>query len=110
MADITVQDILAQVEKLSLNEQFELAARLQARAVEIAGKMRGRLVAANLPFNDRAREHQWLRENQHRYSGQWVALEGDRLIAHGAEAAEVFAAAKAQGFTLPLVFFIEPGS
>jgi Family of unknown function (DUF5678) len=42
------------------------------------------------------------------YGGQWVALDGDRLIAHGPEADAVFTAARQDGAYLPLVTFIEP--
>jgi hypothetical protein len=31
---------------------------------------------------DRAREFQWLRHRRHDYRGQWVAIEGDTLLAH----------------------------
>jgi hypothetical protein len=37
-----------------------------------------------------------------------VALDGDRLIAHGKDAAEVFAAADADGAYLPLVTYVIP--
>jgi hypothetical protein len=46
--------------------------------------------------------------HKHEYAGQWVALEGERLIAHGMNTKEVFAAARADGAYLPLVTFILP--
>ena len=45
----------------------------------------------------------WLHENQEKYLGQWVALDGDRLIASGPTAKEVYAKAKAQGVEIPFV-------
>jgi hypothetical protein len=45
---------------------------------------------------DCTRELQWVREHEHEYIGQWVALDGDRLIAHGKDAEAVFAAARSQ--------------
>lgn len=39
----------------------------------------------------------WLREQAHAYSGQWVALVGDRLVAHASDRATVRAAAEAAG-------------
>lgn len=50
----------------------------------------------------------WLREHRVEYGGQWVALDGSRLIAHGPNAVEVHAAAKADGAYLPLITYIEP--
>lgn len=45
----------------------------------------------------------WLRDNREKYMGQWVALAGDRLIAHGTDALQVHAAAKAAGIEIPFV-------
>lgn len=52
---------------------------------------------------DFAKEMNWLSEHQEEYAGQWVALKGDRLIARGSSAKEVYAAADAAGVDLPLV-------
>lgn len=38
---------------------------------------------ARMPQIDRARELLWLAENQRSYAGQWVALEGDKLLGAG---------------------------
>ena len=38
-----------------------------------------------------------------RYSGQWVALDGDRLIASGPRAKEVYSKAKAEDVEIPFV-------
>ena len=35
-------------------------------------------------------ELKWLSQNGHRFSGRWVALEGDQLLADGATSREVF--------------------
>lgn len=57
---------------------------------------------------DIARETQWLQEHRHEYIGQWVALDGDRLISHGTNARAVFEAARAAGVELPFFTRIEP--
>lgn len=48
----------------------------------------------------------WLRTNCERYQGQWVGLDGGRLVAHGSDASDVFAAVRAEGIPLPFVTFI----
>jgi hypothetical protein len=48
-------------------------------------------------------ERQWLKEHGRRYAGQWVALDGERLIAHGVDAREVFAAVREAGLKSPFV-------
>jgi len=57
---------------------------------------------------ERARlEFRWLAENAERYVGRWVALEGDRLVAVGDSAREVYAAiANLEG--TPLVTRVGP--
>ncbi len=49
---------------------------------------------------------EWLRINRERYRGQWVGLNGRRLVAHGSDASEVFAAVRAEGIPLPFITFI----
>lgn len=61
----------------------------------------------NRPAHDSSREMHWLAEHRREYANQWVALDGDRLIAAGPNHDEVWAAAKADGAKLPLIEFIE---
>jgi hypothetical protein len=51
---------------------------------------RSRVVRTGLPMIDRRREWDWLTHHEDEYIGQWVALCGDQLIAHGTNAKEVF--------------------
>ena len=39
----------------------------------------------------------WLAENRRKYLGEWVALDGDRLISHDKDGRKVIAEAKASG-------------
>ena len=57
---------------------------------------------------DASREMRWLQQHRAEYAGQWVALDGDRLIASTSSAKEAFAAADQAGVTEPLVHWIEP--
>ena len=50
-----------------------------------------------------AKSLRWLQENREKYSGQWVALDGDRLIASRSTAKEVYSKAKAEGIEIPFV-------
>ena len=49
----------------------------------------------------RNEELRWLAEESGPYAGEWVALDGFRLIAHGGKLAAVSAAAKAAGTVEP---------
>lgn len=59
-------------------------------------------------YNDRRAEFEWLAKESAPYAGQWVALDGKRLIAHGPELAAVSAAACAAGVSQPLLTHLPP--
>ena len=50
----------------------------------------------------------WLDENRAAYADQWVAVEGDRLIAANVDPLNVFSAAKAAGIQIPFVVHVLP--
>ncbi len=57
---------------------------------------------------DCSQEMRWIAEHRSEYAGQWVALEGGRLIGNGETAREVYEAAHESGVELPLIVRIEP--
>jgi hypothetical protein len=59
----------------------------------------------------RSREMEWRRTHAHvlrAYENEWVALEGDEIIAHGRDPVRVFAEAKRRGIDSPYIFYVEP--
>ena len=58
------------------------------------------------PSRNRATERMWIAQNRAAFAGQWVAVEGDRLLSAGTDALEVFTAAKAAGIESPFVVHI----
>jgi len=60
------------------------------------------------PYRTSERERAWIEQHRDEYIGQWVALDGDRLLAHGANAREVADAARAAGVKAPFLERIEP--
>ena len=46
---------------------------------------------------------QWIDEHREEYDGQFVVLEGDVLVAHGADAKALYAQARAKGIKTPFV-------
>jgi hypothetical protein len=52
------------------------------------------------------RAKQWLAAHRAEYLGQWVALEGDRLIAHGPDGRQVYDEAKAAGVEVPFIHHV----
>lgn len=64
------------------------------------------------PPSHRHREIEWLRTHAAElrpHVGEWVVLEGEEIIAHGADAQEVVAEARRRGIKMPYVFYVEPG-
>ncbi len=55
---------------------------------------------------NRMPEQEWLREHGQEYSGQWVALNGEELLSHGADARSVRDEARAKGVQTPLMVHI----
>jgi hypothetical protein len=61
---------------------------------------------ARLPYIDRSREMAWIAAHQEEYAGQWVALDGDRLIAHGDDPLPFKEKACSEGIDRPFVVHI----
>jgi Family of unknown function (DUF5678) len=45
----------------------------------------------------------WIDENRQKYLGEWVCLDGDKLIANGADAVKLYREAKEKGIKVPFV-------
>jgi Family of unknown function (DUF5678) len=108
MSEITFEDLLTQIAKLRVADKVRLFTALgeQIRSATPPNP-EGRFVEP-IPEPDPEPNRRWMAAHRHEYAGQWVALDGERLIAHGMNAKEVFAAARADGAYLPLVTFILP--
>jgi hypothetical protein len=106
----TFDQVFNIVQQWPASEREKLIRALSSESRERNGPVvdqPGRIVPPPVVSKDRSRENQWLADHQREYIGQWVALEGDRLIAHGEDAAEVFAAADASGIERPMVIYVE---
>jgi len=58
---------------------------------------------------DRSREMRWIEENRAAYADQWVAVDGNRLVAAGADAVDVFTAAKRENIDIPFIVHVLSG-
>jgi hypothetical protein len=61
---------------------------------------------ARLPYIDRSREMAWIAEHQEEYAGQWVVLDGDRLIGHGDDPVPIVEKARQEGIDRPLIMHL----
>ena len=48
----------------------------------------------------RSAEQHWLREQGNHYTGEWVALDGGRLLSHGLDAKSVYTEARSAGVAI----------
>ena len=56
---------------------------------------------SRLPYIDRSRETAWIAEHWREFPGEWVLLDGDRLIAHGDNPLPFKEKARAEGIDRP---------
>jgi len=59
---------------------------------------------------DCAKERAWLAEHRREYIGQWVVLDGDRLVGHGPDPKPIVEQARAEGLKALFVQFIRDDS
>jgi len=89
--------VLRPLEPLSLPEHQHVMVTIDDQAPEASGPR------PEVEVRHAYAEMAWLREHSREYIGQWVALDGDRLVAHGMNGVLVHDEAKRQGIGLPFV-------
>ncbi len=97
MSNLTFDSVIQVVQRLPLLERRRLQEWLAKE---------GSLPTAQ-PSTRLQQELQWLAVHRAEYRGQWVVLDGNRLIAAAPTAPEAFAAADASAVELPLVIRVE---
>ncbi len=108
---VTLEAVLEQVRQLPVEEQTQLRALLPATngtAPQAKSPLaaEGESFAPTHPMS--SPERRWLRQHSHEYPGEFLAVEGDQLIAHGTDAKAVFAAARAAGVEYPMFVRVDP--
>ena len=58
------------------------------------------------PTNEQ--ERAWINAHRDEYLGQWVALDGDHLVAHGSDARSVYDEARSRGVSVPYLAHVTP--
>jgi hypothetical protein len=102
MSTITVETILQQVIQLPRIEQRRLVQLIEEQQTNTILPSFDKRVPCE-PQPDRTREWEWIAQHKDEYAGQWVALEGDHLIAASPSRMELSAALKTAGAKRPLI-------
>ena len=96
------------LEEAILDKIRRLPPAKQEEVLRFADGLGKNAATQRVPSRDRSREMKWLDANRTAYADQWVAVEGDCLIAADADPLQVFAAAKAAGIPTPFVVHVLP--
>ena len=84
-----------------LQQQLQQQAHHEPESTNPAAQEREEKLRRELEEYRRA--NQWIAAHRAEYLGQWVALEGERLVSHGVDALQVHNEAKAAGITSPFL-------
>jgi ElaB/YqjD/DUF883 family membrane-anchored ribosome-binding protein len=96
--------ILQQIASLSADELAELRSR-----IDDLSSAKSNAAADDLQdYSKDQAAFKWINEHGREYPGQWLALDGDTLLAHGLDLSQVATAARAQNVQFPLLHLVEP--
>ena len=96
------------IEEAILDRIRRLPPAMQEEVLRFADGLQRNTTTRMVPSRHRTREAKWIDENRTAYAGQWVVVEGDRLIAAGVDPLRVFADAKEQGVQSPFIVHVLP--
>lgn len=109
MSNTNLDKVIAEIQSLPYDELVKLRRVLDDKLRDSAPPlpMTPRFVRRTNPPKDRSREFEWLSKHRDEYAGQWVALDGDRLIAHDSEYEPVSASAREADIEDALILLVE---
>jgi hypothetical protein len=107
MSRPTVEEVLASVDALSPQDRRQVRSALKEDSPEPPTTATVHGAMSGLPVKDMIREAAWLEQHGEEYAGQWVALDGERLVAASTNAKDVLAAARAAGVGDALIVRVE---
>ena len=95
MAQATAEVILAEIAALPAEEREKLRTLINRQPSTANGQAMPSVFIPPFDAGDPAPSLRWIEEHRAEFAGQYVALDGDRLVAHGTEPKEIIAAVRA---------------
>jgi hypothetical protein len=105
----TAELIWAEIATLPVAEREKLRMLFNRPTAELAAPAPPNGFIPPFDDSDTAPSLRWLEEHRNEYAGQYVALNGDRLIAHGTDPQQIIAAVRASGLN-GLFFTLVPAA
>ncbi len=97
MAQATAELILAEIAALPSEEREKLKTLLNRRPATVQDQGMPSVFIPPFDAEDATPSLKWIEEHRAEFAGQYVALDGDRLVAHGSAPQEIIAAVRASG-------------
>lgn len=99
----TAEQIIESVRALPLSEKEKFFDLAEEEKLKILSEKELKNTELEMK-NERFRlSMQWIQKNREEFDGQWVALDGENLLAHGTDGKNVHAEAQAKGVKTPLM-------
>ena len=108
MSQATTEMILAEIAALPAEEREKLRTLLNRQASAVNGQAAANDFIQPFDTTDPAPSLRWLAEHRAEFAGQYVALDGDRLLAHGTDPQPVIAAVRASGLNGLFFTYLQP--
>jgi hypothetical protein len=93
----TLEQIIHEAQALSLEEKMKLREALDQELERRA-----------VPTRSRVAESNWIERNRQTFVGQWVAIQGEALIAQGTNARDVYLSTLQAGIQCPYIVHMTP--
>src|SRR5437667_9349277 len=97
MAQATAETIMAEIAALPAEEREKLRTFLNRPAATANGQTPPSAFIPPFDTSDPTPSLRWIEEHRAEFAGQYVALDGDRLVAHGTDPQAMVAAVRASG-------------
>lgn len=105
MANPTLEQLIEAVRGLPPEDRQRLRDWLDQQEQQNAEE-RQREAAVREQVERYRKSMKWVAEHRAEYLGQWVVLDGDRLVSHGTDGGQVYDQAKAAGIAIPFLLHI----